>query len=95
MARRRYLVAYDISDPRRLRQVCKVMEEYGMRLQYSVFLCDLSEREHIQWLARVREEMNLHADSVVEVDLGDIGRCAKVVAHGRPRAMPTSGPTIF
>ena len=47
MARRRFLIAYDISDPKRLRRVCKTMEEYGDRLQYSVFICDLSRAELI------------------------------------------------
>jgi CRISPR-associated protein Cas2 len=32
MPRRRYLIAYDIADPRRLRQVCALMEEHGERL---------------------------------------------------------------
>ena len=36
MARRRYLIAYDIAHPRRLRVTCKIMEGYGDRLQYSV-----------------------------------------------------------
>jgi hypothetical protein len=36
MARRRYLMAYDIADPRRLRRICTLMEDHGERLQYSV-----------------------------------------------------------
>ena len=43
MARRRFLIAYDICDPKRLRQVCKTMEEYGERLQYSVFILGSAE----------------------------------------------------
>ena len=37
-----YLVAYDISDPKRLRKVATVCEDFGYRKQYSVFLCRLS-----------------------------------------------------
>jgi CRISPR-associated protein Cas2 len=37
VARRRFLVAYDIADPVRLRRVCAVMEDHGERLQYSIF----------------------------------------------------------
>ncbi|VEJ57751.1 CRISPR-associated endonuclease Cas2 [Arachnia propionica] len=36
--RRRYLVAYDIREPGRLRRICKLMEAHGERLQYSVFI---------------------------------------------------------
>jgi CRISPR-associated protein Cas2 len=45
VARRRYLIAYDIAEPRRLRRICSIMESFGERLQYSVFLCDLSVPE--------------------------------------------------
>lgn len=38
-----YLVAYDIRNPRRLRRVAKVCEDYGVRVEYSVFECDLPE----------------------------------------------------
>jgi len=44
MARRRYLVAYDIRDDRRLRSIAGCMEGYGTRIQYSVFVCDCSDR---------------------------------------------------
>jgi CRISPR-associated protein Cas2 len=47
MARRRYLVAYDIRDDRRLRSIAGCMEGYGTRIQYSVFVCDLSDREKV------------------------------------------------
>jgi CRISPR-associated protein Cas2 len=46
-----YLVAYDVRSEARLRRVAKVMEGYGVRLQYSVFRCHLSERsiERLRW----------------------------------------------
>ena len=37
-----YLIAYDISSPRRLKKVAKLMEAYGTRVQRSVFECGLS-----------------------------------------------------
>jgi CRISPR-associated protein Cas2 len=47
MARRRFLVAYDIRDDRRLRSVATCVEGYGERIQYSVFICDLSDMEMV------------------------------------------------
>ena len=36
------LIAYDISDPKRLRRVAKTLERYGIRIEKSVFTCDLA-----------------------------------------------------
>jgi CRISPR-associated protein Cas2 len=35
------VVAYDITDPRRLKRIAEICEDYGMRVQYSVFECRL------------------------------------------------------
>ncbi|MEM3086916.1 MAG: CRISPR-associated endonuclease Cas2 [Halobacteria archaeon] len=54
--KRWYLVSYDIRDDTRLRHVARILEGYGERLQYSVFRCNLSERdvERLRWeLAKV------------------------------------------
>ncbi len=36
-----YLVVYDIADPRRLVRVARVLEDYGLRVQLSVFEAEL------------------------------------------------------
>ncbi|BBM69628.1 CRISPR-associated endonuclease Cas2 [Rhodothermus marinus] len=46
-----WLIGYDIADPRRLQRVARLLEDYGQRLQYSVFLCRL-EAEAIRQLRR-------------------------------------------
>jgi CRISPR-associated protein Cas2 len=35
------IVAYDITDQRRLQRIAKICEDYGARVQYSVFECRL------------------------------------------------------
>ena len=35
------LIAYDIANPKRLSRVAKHCEDYGLRIQYSVFECRL------------------------------------------------------
>jgi CRISPR-associated protein Cas2 len=94
MARRRFLIAYDICEPQRLRRVCKTMEEYGERLQYSVFVCDLSRSELLHARATVEAQMNLSEDSVVIVDLGATDN-ARFTFVGKRRPLPTSGPRII
>jgi CRISPR-associated protein Cas2 len=93
MARNRHLIAYDISDPGRLRRVIKLMEGYGTRLQYSVFLCDLNRSELIGWNDKILEVISLSADSVIAIDLGPVGsREIKVI--GSRRDFPMTGPVI-
>lgn len=36
-----HLVAYDIANAKRLRRVAQVCEDFGVRVEYSVFECDL------------------------------------------------------
>ncbi len=70
MARRHYLVSYDISDDRRRDAVFKALEGQGDHVQYSVFLCDLNDRELAQLRARLRREINAVEDQILIVDLG-------------------------
>lgn len=94
MSRRRFLIAYDIAGPSRLRKVITLMEGYGERLQYSVFLCDLSGMERVHWERDIRSVLNLAEDSVVCIDLGAMAVSAPVVTLGVPRRLPAAGPTI-
>ncbi|GDY34077.1 CRISPR-associated endonuclease Cas2 [Gandjariella thermophila] len=94
MARRRYLMAYDIADPKRLRRVCALMEDHGDRPRYSVFLCDLSVAELAELESAVTDVMDLGEDSVVEIDLGPASSPARVRSLGRPRRLPDPGPKI-
>ncbi|RDI75580.1 cas2: CRISPR-associated endoribonuclease Cas2 [Gaiella occulta] len=72
--RTRYLLCYDVRDASRLRRTAKVAETWGYRLQYSIFICDLSAMERA-WLERsLREVLDLGADYAVLVDLGPPGR---------------------
>lgn len=93
MARRRHLIAYDIADEKRLRRVAKIMEAYGDRLQYSVFLCDLSGAELIAWRGDILRVLNLDADSVVVLPLGPPGT-EKLEIMGRSRRLPRVGPVV-
>ncbi|AHF89494.1 CRISPR-associated protein Cas2 [Opitutaceae bacterium TAV5] len=68
--RRRYLVCYDIANPKRLRQVAKLLESYGTRLQYSVFECPLDDLRLEQAKADLRDTINADQDQVLFVSLG-------------------------
>lgn len=94
MTRRRYLIAYDIADPKRLRKVCRLMEDHGERLQYSVFVCDLSPAEVAELESAVTAVMHLAQDNVVRIDLGSTFSPAEIRTIGRRRGLPEHGPQI-
>ena len=95
MARRRYLVAYDIRDDRRLRNVATCMEGYGERIQYSVFICDLSDEEAILLRGDVEVRMKLSEDSVMIIDLGRAGDSNRFLFIGHHEKLPTSSAVII
>jgi len=94
--RRRWLVAYDIRDEGRLRRVHDIVRSHGDRLQYSVFLCDLTPSERTHLKVELRKVVNQHSDSIVFIDLGEPGRpsSAAIEFMGSSVGLPISGPTI-
>jgi CRISPR-associated protein Cas2 len=95
MARRRYLVAYDIRDDRRLRSIAGCMEGYGTRIQYSVFVCDLSEQERIIMRGDIEALMKASEDSVMVIDLGRAGDSSRFLFLGYHEKLPSSSPVII
>jgi CRISPR-associated protein Cas2 len=93
MDRKRYLVTYDVREPRRLRRVFKAMKDYGDWLQYSVFVCDLSRAEKSAMQLHLGSLINHAADSIAIIDLGDVDRvCFDFMGTRLP--LPTAGPTV-
>jgi len=68
--RNRYVVCYDISDPDRCRRVHGLMQGYGDRAQYSVFLCELNGMELTYLKRDLTELLNLNEDRALIVDTG-------------------------
>lgn len=65
-----YLVSYDISDQRRLREVRKAVEGFGRRLHYSVYRCDLNRKGKVELEAELSGLINHKEDRVMLIDLG-------------------------
>ena len=68
--RNRYIVAYDVSDGKRLRRVFRKMNGFGDALQYSVFACDLSSKERVIMEEALTDIINLKEDRVIIIDIG-------------------------
>jgi CRISPR-associated protein Cas2 len=95
--RRRYLVAYDIRDEKRLRRVHKTMKGFGWSMQYSVFICDLDRVELFDMQTRLGDAIHHRADSIAIVDLGDPHERGRACFDfmGLSPSLPTAGPVVI
>lgn len=88
--RNRFLVAYDVSDERRLRRTFRTLHGFGDPVQYSVFSCDLCPQEKVLMLAALKEVIHERQDRVLIVDLGPASRrgseCLEIL--GKQQAPP-------
>ena len=95
--RHTYVVSYDVSDPKRLRQVFKTMLGYGDHLQLSVFRCDLSARELVELRAKLSGIIHHTEDQVLFVEVGPSdGRASTAFSTlGRAYAAPERAAIVL
>ena len=95
MSEHLYIVAYDISDPKRWRRIFKLMNGYGDWLQLSVFQCRLSSKRHAELVAMVDEIIHHKDDHVIMLDLGLAEAVKpKIVSLGKAFQPVERAPTI-
>lgn len=80
------LITYDVSleDPagaKRLRRIAKLCLDYGVRVQYSVFECDVTPDQWVVLKNKLLEEYQEETDSLRFYMLGSKGR-KKIEHHG-------------
>jgi len=68
---RRYLIAYDIPDDHRRSQISSLLQKYGNRVQYSVFVIDIKPARFIRMKTALLGILDLD-DSVLVCDLGPL-----------------------
>ena len=91
-----YIVAYDISDPKRWRKVFKVMNGYGAWVQLSVLQCRMSRQRRAELLARLDSLIDHGEDHVVLIDLGVADNVEpRVVSLGKPFHVMRRDPMII
>lgn len=88
--RQTFIVSYDISDPKRLRNVFRLMKGYGEHVQLSVFRCELTPRALVELRARLGGIVHHDQDQVLFVNVGpEEGRgSTSISAIGRPYKSP-------
>jgi CRISPR-associated protein Cas2 len=58
------VVVYDIAESKRLAKIAKIMKDYGVRVQYSVFELYMDHEDLDEMMGRALEIMDEKKDSV-------------------------------
>jgi len=93
------LVSYDVKTEdgdgrRRLRRIAKACQDYGQRVQYSVFECIVDPAQWTKLRARLLREMNSEEDSLRFYFLGS--NWQRRVEHvGTKPALDLEGPLVI
>ena len=92
------IVSYDVATtdpggPARLRKVARACKSYGVRVQYSVFECSLTEKEWLLLRNKLLSIIDLSLDSVRVYFLGE-DDAKKTEHHGVRKPLDPDGPLI-
>ena len=93
------LVTYDVRTTtldgrRRLQKVAKICQNYGQRVQNSVFECVVDGKQFTQLKSKLKEVVNADEDSLRFYRLGN--RYKEKVEHvGTKEVLDLEGPLIF
>ena len=92
------LVSYDVSTtdpggPRRLHRVAKLCQNYGQRVQYSVFECIIDPAQWAVFKQRLIDLINQELDSLRFYYLGSNWR-RRVEHVGAKKTLDQEGPMI-
>lgn len=87
------LVAYDIREPRRLHKVAKTCEDFGVRVEYSVFECDLSEELFRNLWSRLSEIIDPAEDRILAYRI--CGACVSGISSMGAVFRPEGKPLLY
>jgi len=61
----KFCFSYDISDSSRRNKISKILEKYGIRIQKSIFMCDISSIEGAEVKERLHNLFSEKEDSLL------------------------------
>lgn len=93
------LVTYDVNTEKaegrkRLRHVAKICQGYGIRVQNSVFECEVDASQLLLLRSELLEEINKDEDSIRLYNLGNKYH-GKVEHYGTKVTKNLKGPLVF
>lgn len=68
--RKFYFISYDITDDKRRNRVARILLDYGERVQYSVFCCQVNKRELLKLQKSLKIEINNNEDQILFLQAG-------------------------
>jgi len=85
-----HIISYDIRDDHRRDYISKILEGYGLRVQFSVFECHLTPEKLDELWQKLSESINPSDDSLRCYPL--CGACVNGIKFlGKPPVSPESG----
>lgn len=60
-----YVIAYDIKDDRIREKISKLLEKYGVRVNYSVFECLFTDKQFLSVQEKIGKLINKRSDNVI------------------------------
>ena len=93
------LITYDVSTTsdggkKRLRRVARACRDYGQRVQYSVFECEVEPAQWVKLRARLLKEIDSAEDSLRFYQLGANWK-PRVEHVGAKPVLDLDGPLMF
>ena len=96
---RHVLLCYDICNERRLRRVHGIARDFGVPIQYSIFLCRLTPGDRVMLITRLLRALDPSVDQVMLVDMGKVTRSEATVPGtqvlGCSRMPADRGPKVL
>ena len=95
----RVLVCYDVANTdsdgqRRLRKIAEACRNYGVRVQFSLFECQIAERDWVWLRARLLELFDSEQDSLRFYLIGE-DRARKTEHHGVRMPVDVKAPLVI
>jgi CRISPR-associated protein Cas2 len=87
------LISYDIPDNKRRTKIAKILEDYGERVQYSVFECRLSA-QHLKKLSRELNDVMDEAEDSIRLYRLCRDCVKKIEAWGQAQP-PEDDPAVY
>lgn len=93
------VICYDVSTQdtlgrRRLRKIAEACKDHGVRVQFSIFECDLSPAQWVKLRRRLLDLMDEQTDSLRFYFI-DAQEAEKTEHHGIRAPLDLSGPLLF
>ena len=93
------LITYDVSTEsdggkRRLRRVARACRDFGQRVQFSVFECEIDPAQWVKLKDRLLKEIDAETDSLRFYQLGANWK-PRVEHVGAKPALDLDGPLVF